>query len=345
MKNFLKPKKTTPSQASDEGARITNETVAEHREKVLAGGRKFKYPIQYQKHRLVINSIVIGVVAAIVLVVAGWHQLYVAGNSSKMMYRLTQIFPVSVASVDGEPVRYSDYLMRYRSSLFYLQKQDLINLNSEDGKRQDDYTKRQELNNAEKNAFVSKLARENNISVSREEVDNFIKRDIDERAVSLNAYEKTVLNSYYDWSLDEYRTIVSGELLKRKTGFAIDNLAKDRADEVVELLSSGGDFAEIARTHSDDEVSKVNGGDVGVMPVGGLDPNGLIAEAKNLEKDQISELIQGVDSYYFIKLISKDDSNVHFRVIKISLKALNEQFDTLVKEGKIKEHITVRKDF
>lgn len=345
MKNFLKPKKTTPSQASDEGARITNETVAEHREKVLAGGRKFKYPIQYQKHRLVINSIVIGVVAAIVLVVAGWHQLYVAGNSSKMMYRLTQIFPVSVASVDGEPVRYSDYLMRYRSSLFYLQKQDLINLNSEDGKRQDDYTKRQELNNAEKNAFVSKLARENNISVSREEVDNFIKRDIDERAVSLNAYEKTVLNSYYDWSLDEYRTIVSGELLKRKTGFAIDNLAKDRADEVVELLSSGGDFAEIARTHSDDEVSKVNGGDVGAMPVGGLDPNGLIAEAKNLEKDQISELIQGVDSYYFIKLISKDDSNVHFRVIKISLKALNEQFDTLVKEGKIKEHITVRKDF
>lgn len=345
MKNFLKPKKTTPSQASDEGARITNETVAEHREKVLAGGRKFKYPIQYQKHRLVINSIVIGVVAAIVLVVAGWHQLYVAGNSSKMMYRLTQIFPVSVASVDGEPVRYSDYLMRYRSSLFYLQKQDLINLNSEDGKRQDDYTKRQELNNAEKNAFVSKLARENNISVSREEVDNFIKRDIDERAVSLNAYEKTVLNSYYDWSLDEYRTIVSGELLKRKTGFAIDNLAKYRADEVVELLSSGGDFAEIARTHSDDEVSKVNGGDVGAMPVGGLDPNGLIAEAKNLEKDQISELIQGVDSYYFIKLISKDDSNVHFRVIKISLKALNEQFDTLVKEGKIKEHITVRKDF
>ena len=81
------------------------------------------------------------------------------------------------------------------------------------------------------------------------------------------------------------------------------------------------------------------------MPVGGLDPNGLIAEAKNLEKDQISELIQGVDSYYVIKLISKDDSNVHFRVIKISLKALNEQFDSLVKGGKIKEHITVRKDF
>ena len=28
------------------GGRITNETVAEHRERVLAGGRKFKYPLQ-----------------------------------------------------------------------------------------------------------------------------------------------------------------------------------------------------------------------------------------------------------------------------------------------------------
>ena len=44
-----KPEEEKPS-------RITNETVAEHREQILAGGRKFKYPVQYAKHKLVLNS-------------------------------------------------------------------------------------------------------------------------------------------------------------------------------------------------------------------------------------------------------------------------------------------------
>ena len=39
--------------------RITNDTVAEHREKVLAGGRKLKYPLQYTKRKLVRNTILI----------------------------------------------------------------------------------------------------------------------------------------------------------------------------------------------------------------------------------------------------------------------------------------------
>src|ERR1700760_3814119 len=36
--------------------RITNETVAEHREDVLRGARKYKYPLAHSKHRIVIIS-------------------------------------------------------------------------------------------------------------------------------------------------------------------------------------------------------------------------------------------------------------------------------------------------
>ena len=119
MKSFLKHKKKISKKNVEESpARITNETVAEHREKVLAGGRKFKYPVQYQKHKLVVNSIIIAVVAIVLLTILGWYQLYVAQNNSQLMYRITQIIPVSVASVDGEPVRYSDYLMRSHSVIF-----------------------------------------------------------------------------------------------------------------------------------------------------------------------------------------------------------------------------------
>lgn len=341
MKNFLKRKRSKAADAETSSSRITNETVAEHREQVLAGGRRFKYPLQYQKHKLVVNSIIIGVAAITLLTILGWQQLYVAQNSSKLMYRITQILPVSAATIDGESVRYSDYLMRYRSSLYYAQKQDSINLGSHDGQCQAAYYQRQELTNAERGAYVTKLARELRVTVQDDEVSSFIKQDIDARAVSLNAYEKTVLNNYYDWSLDEYRSIVKTELLKRKVSFTIDTTAKDKATSLLEGLKGGADFAKTATTSSDDDVTKVNGGDSGVMPVSSLDSNGLVAAAQTLQPNQTSELIKGIDGYYIIQLISKDAENVHYRMIKVALTEFDKRFAALTNDKKIKEYIRV----
>lgn len=341
MKNFLKRKNKSKDTASDSQTRITNETVAEHREQVLAGGRKFKYPVQYQRHKLVVHAVVIGVVAVVALVIFGWYQLYISKDSSKLTYRVTQLVPVYVASVDGEPVLYSNYLMRYRSSVYYAQKQGSLNLNTDDGKRQSSYYQRKELTNAEKMAYVGKLARERKLSISDKQVLDFIQKDISTRSVSLNAYEKTVLNSYYDWSLDEYRGVVRDELLKRKVSFAIDVKAKQRAESLRQQLVSGADFASIAKENSDDEMTKNNGGDSGIVTMSDLDSNGLIAVAKKLEKDQLSELIQGVDGYYIIKLISKSSDSVQYRVIVVKLSALNLQFEELEKSNKIKEYISV----
>ena len=341
MKNFLK-RKSDPGQSSDDTAsRITNETVAEHREKVLAGGRKFKYPLQYQRHKLVINTIIIAVTALVLLTVLGWYLLYVAQDTSKLIYRITQLIPARVATVDGEPVAYSEYLMRYRSSIFYMQKQDAINLSTADGKRQAAYYQRQELTNAERSAYVTKLAREQKVAVTDKEVDDFIKKDIDARSVSLNAYEKTVLNSYYDWSLDEYRGVVRSELLKRKVSFAVDSEARNKANNLASRVAAGEDFATLAKDNSDDEITKANGGDSGALPTDSLDADGLIAAAQKLEKDQVSGIIQGVDSYYIIKLISKSSDSVEYRVIKIKLTVFDNKFSSLKEQGKIKEYISV----
>lgn len=341
MKNFLKRKSSKNAQTGENTGRITNETVAEHREKVLAGGRKFKYPVQYQRHKLVINTLIIGSVTVVLLTIIGWYQLYVAQDSSQLTYRLTQLIPVRVASVDGEPVGYSDYLMRYRSSLFYMQKQGSINLATPDGKRQAAYYQRQELTNVERNSYVRRLAREQKLNVSDREVTDFIQKDIDAKSVSLNAYEKTVLNSYYDWSLDEYRGIVRDELLKRKVSFAVDTEAKQRAESLYQEATAGADFAALARDNSDDETTKGNGGDSGSVPTGSLDSNGVIMAATKLEKDQLSGLLQGIDGYYFIKLISKSADNVQYRVIKVRLTALEARFTKLRTDGKIKEYISV----
>lgn len=322
-------------------SRITNETVAEHREKILAGGRKFKYPVQYSKHKLVYNSIIIGVVSLALLALLVWQQLYVAQNTSKFIYRVTQLLPVPVASVDGHWVRYSDYLRKYRSSIYYLQSQNQINLRSDDGRRQAEFIKREELDKAERDAFAEKLARENNVTVSSEEVDDFINQQLEARSISLKAYVDTVLDQYYDWSLDDYEEVVRTELLKRKVSFAIDQAAKQKINKVLSELKSPGDFDDLAKKYSDDEVTKVRGGEVGSLPLDNQDPNGLIAVAKTLNKNEVSDIIEGSDGYYLVKLLDKNDESIRIAIIKVSLTEFEKRFNDVKQSGNFEEYIKI----
>lgn len=326
----------------DKPSRITNETVAEHREQILAGGRKFKYPVQYAKHKLVVNSILIGLGAVLLLVLLCWYLLYFAQVNTKFMYRLTQLVPVPVANVDGENVRYSEYLKKYRSDIFSLVQQEQINLKSADGKRQSEYYKRRELDSAIKEAYVTKLARENNITVTRAEIDAFITRTVNSKSISLQAYEKTVLRNFYDWSLDEYRGVVKARLLTQKVSFAVDDAAKARANAIhTQASAPGADFAKVASEHSDDLGTKGNGGDVGPLPLDNQDNNGLIATAQKLNPGQVSGLIEGNDGYYIIKLNSKSETSVHYSQIKVNLTELDKRFDAVKNSKKIKEYIKV----
>jgi parvulin-like peptidyl-prolyl isomerase len=336
-------KKQVASEPSD--GRITNETVAEHREQILAGGRRFKYPVQYSRHKLVINSLLIGITSIVVLALLFWWQLYIVQNSSKFMYRFTQLLPVPVARIDGENVPYSDYLKRYRSSIHYLQEQNNLNTNTTDGKKEVEYRKREELNNAIRDAFVRKLAKENKVSVSNNEVNQFIKAELAEKKVSEAAYEKTVLNNFYDWSMADYRSVVQAELLKRKVSFAVDKAAKDKADRVLAALRApGADFGAVAKAESDDAQSKPAGGDSGPVPVKTFDPNGVIAAVSKMQAGQTTELIYGTDGYYVAKLTSKNDQTLQFQFIKISLNEFNARYDQAKAGSKVKEYIKVQKN-
>jgi len=338
----LKSKRSTAEAQTPQ--RITNETVAEHRERILAGGRRFKYPVQVAKHRLAIISIIIGVLAILFLTILAWHQLYIAQNTSKLVYRVTEILPVAVADVDGRAVRYSDYLKKYRSSIYYLQQQNSINLSSKDGQRQADHIKGRELDSAERDAYAMKIAGEKRITVTSKEVDDFINRDIDKKHISLDAYEKTVLQSFYDWSLDDYKAVVKTELLKRKVRFAVDSAALSKANSIASQLRSGSDFAAMATAQSDDESTKFNGGDAGTTNLENENSNGLVAEAAKLQPSQISSPVKGADGYYILKLNSKTDTSVSYSQIKVGLTKFDENFAKLRKDNKIKEYITVKRD-
>lgn len=347
MKNYLnkltaKFKRGRKNSDKSSVPRITNDTLAEHREAVISKGKRYKYPMQQTKNRTVIISTLIAAGLLIGVASLTWWQLYRAQNTSQFMYRITQILPLSVASVDGETVLYRDYLMELRSALHYLQEIEAVNLASDSGQRQLAYQKRQSMDRVLEQAYVRKLASENNVEVSSEDVDAYVKQQIAANESGATEQDlRAVILEYYDWTFDEYRQSIKKQLLKQEVVAAVDDAARSEAEDVLRQAKGAGDFAKLAEQFSDDEATKLNGGDVGFVNTSDPDPDGLIAEAAGLEKDQVSDVIVGVNGLYVVKTLEKRAEQVRFARIFIRFNAFNEEFSALRAQGKIEEHIDV----
>lgn len=339
----LSPRKKAPPVPQ----RITNETVAEHRERILAGGRKFKYPIQYARHRLVVNTIIIVVVSLVGFMGITWWQLYHEQTSNTFFYRITTLIPLPVASVDGAQVRYSDYLMGYRSSEYYLRQYDQIDPTTESGKRQLEYVKRKTMDNAILDAYAARIAAERKITVTTQEVDDIIERDkkTQNGTVSQEAYDASAMR-YLNWSRDEYRRDAEKRLLVQKVSFAVDTGADSIQQQVAKLL------AEHREESLQDVIDKLGiKGDTapryGVSGlVGVMGSTGNIAlEASKLPKGQMSGVIRSSigDGYYFVRILEKNDNQVSYEFIQVPLTQLKKDVEKLRHDNKIKEYINVPK--
>lgn len=324
-------------------ARITNETVAEHREKILAGGRRFKYPMQYARHRLVLMTTLLTVTAIVVIGALGWWQLYAAQSSNTLLYRATQIIPVPVASVDGQMVRYSDYLMYYNSSIHFLQKSEQLNLSSEDGKRQTDFQKRQNLDIAIRNAYATKLAKELNITVTPEQ----LKRTNQEHLtmangpISRETYNASTMN-LLGWTPDEEQRSTKNQLVKNNVAYAVDDKARQKVEQAARLIAApDADFDKVAAELGGEGSGKVSAGKR-LVPLINND-GGLTDAAGKLEKGQTSSVIRSTtgDGYYFVKLLEKTDTQLNYAYLSIPLTEFDNRLAGLRQAGKIKEYIKV----
>lgn len=345
LKKLVRRRNKKTSEPTD--SRITNETVAEHRERILAGGRKFKYPHQYVKHRLVINAIIIAFVVVVVAIGVGWQQLYLAQNTSEFMYRVTRVLPVAAGNVDGETMRYSDYLMRYRSQELWLRNQGQLGLNGNDEQQQLDFYKRQVINGLEADTFAQKKAGELVISVSDEEVQAAI--DATRKTVTGNISQSVYDASTKDtlgYSPDEYRHILWQSLLRQKVAYALDNDAKIVKTRVESLLTAKKRLSleGIVKQLKKEGLSAEFGAS-GLVPNNNQD-GGLSKTTLGLKDGEISPAIQATtgDGYYFVQRLTANDRQVSYQFIHVPLTEFNRQLELLKKQGKISEYINIQKD-
>lgn len=323
--------------------RITNDNVELHREIILSRGRKLKYPIQYSKIRLLTITLAVVLVAIISFAVWLHRSLYVRQQTSSFYYSATKILPLSVASVDNVAVPYQDYLRRIRADIHYYINREGRSFNSNEGKRELDYHKRKNLLVAERVALVHHLAKAEGVSVSNSEVEKKIKAMRESDGASEEDLINT-LNTYYGWTMSDFRTTIYDQLLEQKLSYKIDKKASQRINDIKHQLSTGKDFANLAKEQSDDKAAKESGG-VNVAKVGSSDPSGIVDKVSKLQVGQTTNIeraqVNGNDYYYIAKLNRRSDDQLEYSIILVELNVIDKKMTDLRKGNKIKEYISV----
>lgn len=317
------------------------EKVDERREEVLAKGRKFKYPLQWTKHRIVVNTILISVVVIAIIIVGGWFALYRLNMTDDLLFRVTKIIPVSVASVDSEPVLFSDYILLYRSSMTSIERQSGSQFDQSAIENLRYKYKRAALTDAESYTYAIKLAREQDVTVSEDDIANEFNRHLKIGGIdrSEEAFMK-IINDNFGLDKSEYERMLYLSLIKSSVAEKLDDHAHKLAAQVESMLAANGnDYKAVAEELAGEVVYEETGGLVDSKNIDG----GRATEAFKLEPGQSSGkfISMNGDGYYFVKLLKKTDSQVNFVSIRVPFTEFSKRFDNLSADGKISEHITL----
>lgn len=324
--------------------RITNETVAEHRDEVLSSARKYIYPLQHSRHRIVTISIVIFVLAVVAFFSYTLLALYRFHATSTFMYRVTQVIPFPVAKAGPSYVAYENYLFEVRRYSHYYQTQQEVDFSTKAGKSQlEDFQKRA-LEGVINDAYVKQLAKKNNVSVSRADVNGQIAllRNQNRLGGSDQVFED-VLKEFWGWSVDDFRRELSKQLLAQKVVSKLDTEAHTRADTYVSQLRGGADFAELAKQNSEDQTTKANGGEYGVTIEKSnrdIQPK-VLDELFKLQLGQTSGVIETPTGLEIVKVIENNNGKIRAAHIFVAFKPINTYVDPLKNEKKPRRFISL----
>ncbi len=331
---FRKPKiEDSLQEAIQNIPRITNETVAEHREAVLGSARKFIYPLQHSLKKIVSTSAAIFAALIIAFFVFCVLALYRFNSTSTFVYRVTQVIPFPVAKAGSSYVSYQNYLFEMRHFLHYYQTQQGINFDKE-GKEQLAAFRKTALQSVIDDAYVKQLAKQHKITVTDRELNYQI--DLlrsQNRLGSSSAVFEDVLKEFWGWSLQDFKRELRQQVLTQKVVSVLDTDTHNRAQNVLTQLSSGGDFAALAKQYSEDQATKDAGGDYGFAierTNRNLSPQ-VIDALFRLGAGQTSTIVETPLGLEILKVREKDGTSVRASHIYFTFKGIGTYIDPLKK--------------
>ena len=305
-----KPKKQAVKSDDDGEAnpRITSDTVAEHREEILSGARRFIYPLQHSRKRVVMISSLIIAGVLIGSVVFSSLLLYRYQSTSNFAYRVSQILPYPISKVDGSYVAYENYLFELSYSLFYYNNynQEGVDIDSSEGEQLVAELKSQALEKVKLDAIAQQLADRNGIEVSEEQIDRQIELIQNNGGIgdSEQALEE-ILRSSYNWDVNDLRRTIRLQLLRQSLPRLLDEQTITDADAAKAELEGGAEFGATALKYSDDALTKEANGVIGLISrTDTALPPEFIEAAFSLEEGETSEIVESRFGLHIIRINS-----------------------------------------
>ena len=306
--------------------KITNDTIAAHREEVIGSARKYIYPLSHTKHRRVIISSVLFIFFAIVFFVYVTLSLYRFQANNSFLYRVTQVIPFPIAKVGPSWVAYENYLFQLRHYIHYYETQQKIDFNTKAGQQQLDNYKQQALKQVIDNALVKQLASAHHISVSNQEVNNEIAlvRNQDQLGSNQQVFAD-VLNEFWGWSISDFKRELKQQLLAQKVVSTLDTATHARAEAALKALQQGASFASVAAQYSDDTATKNNGGQFpnAITKTDQSLPPQTLQTLFSLKPGQISGIVNVGYGLEIDKVISVEGNSVQAAHILFNFKSLS----------------------
>lgn len=335
-------KKTQTSDDQSQSGPVTNDTLSEHREEVLTSGRKYIYPLQHSKHRIVLISTGIFIAAVVIFFSYSTFALYQAKSNTGFLYVITKIIPFPVAKAGSKFVSYESYLFELRHYIHYYQNQQKLDFNSESGKQQLEEYKKRALKKVIDDAYIKQLADQNNISVSTQEVDNQI--EIVRKQNRLGASEKgfeDVLRDNFGWTINDFRRSLKQQMLREKVTAALDTQTNQQAKEALAKLKNGTSFAKVAKKYSDDIATKNSGGELNFL----VDRTNRDLSAQTtaalfkLKKGQISGIVNNGLGLEILKNLETQGSRIRVAHILFNFKSIDSYINDLKDKHKTHTYI------
>lgn len=343
MKKKLNKLIRRPQEDTNKPARITNESIAEHREEVLGRARRFIYPLQHSKHRLVIISVSLLLTALVIFVSYCVLALYRAKSNSEFLYQITKVVPFPVARMGSDFVEYENYLFEIQHYTHYYETQQDVDFDSESGKQQLAEFKKRALNKVVNDAYVREIAQQRGISVSDEEVDEAIEVIRSQNRLGSSDREfESVLRDFWDWSIDDFKRSLKQQILNEKLIAELDTDARAKAEDALSRLRAGTDFAKLAREVSEDTSTKSAGGDFGfAIDKSNRDiPPKTVEALFSLKPGEFSEIVNIGYGLEIVKNIDQKDDKIRAAHIVFNFKDLNEYLDSIKDERPARTYIS-----
>lgn len=337
-----KKKEEEPAVGGEGLPRITNDTVAAHREEVIGSARKYIYPLQHSKHRIVVISTGLIIAAIVAFFTYCTVALYKTQSSSTFLYRVTQVIPFPVAKAGSQFVAYENYLFELRHYIHFYETQAKLDFNEPNNKEQLDEFKKRALDKVVNDAYVKQLAKQHNVTVSDAEVDAEIEQvRAQNRLGNTDKVFEDVLKDYWGWSVNDFRRSLKAEMLAQKLVATLDTDTKNRANAALAEIQSGADFAEVAKKYSDDSATKDKGGEYG-YDIDKTNRNlsaDVTEQMFNMQPGQTSAIINTGYTLEIIKVIEVNGSKVRAAHIVFNFKDVNTYINDLKDKQKARLYI------